>query len=894
MGLEASYDVLVLGAGGAGMRAAIAAAEAGCQVGVVCKSLLGKAHTVMAEGGIAAALANLDSGDSWQVHFGDTMRGGALLNNWRMVELYAHEVIERVIELEQWGGVFDRTERGRISQRAFGAHSWRRLAHIGDRTGLELIRTCQDRLVHTPGITVHMETTLTRLLKDGERVSGGYGYQRVTGEPVLLRAKAVVLATGGWGRMFRITSNSWEGTGDGAAMAYEAGAELKDMEFVQFHPTGMVWPPGARGILVTESVRGEGGILRNSLGERFMERYDPIKKDLSSRDVVARSIFKEVQAGRGSPHGGAFLDVTHIGAEAIHRRLPSMYEQFESLAGVDITKQPMEVAPTIHYTMGGVNVEAETAATTVPGLYAAGEVAAGLHGANRLGGNSLGDILVFGKRAGEAAAEYARGLGSLPSVDQGEIEAERRLLLRPLQEGAGENPFALHRELQEAMQAGAAIARTEESLKETLGQILELKERAERIRIPGTAAYNPGFSGARDDLFMLTVSEAIVRSALERRESRGSQWRLDYPERDPELGKVNLVARRRPSGAMEIATLERPPMPENLRLLTEGETRVAATAVADAAEARLRAKLKGKLPQVEISAEEERPQSLRIRYEDGEPLQEVKFRVWRTTGGGGGFADYKVPLMTGMVVLDAIHWIQANQAPDLACRWNCKAGKCGSCSAEINGRPSLMCKTRIDTLLELGDEVVVQPMRVFPNVGDLVTDVSWNYAVNQRIQPFTPDPKTKAPFLMYQRDIERVIEHRRCIECFLCQDVCHVLREHEGQNRFFGPRFMVRAASLEMHPKDVADRLSQLGGSGGISLCNITKCCTEVCPEHIQITDNAIIPLKERLGDRRFDPVRSLFSPRRRRYAQIGPLAEENPAAADGGVSPSRGNPKER
>ncbi len=527
MTIEASYDVLVLGAGGAGMRAAIAAAEQGCTVGVVCKSLLGKAHTVMAEGGIAAALGNLDEQDSWEVHFGDTMRGGAMVNNWRMVELYAHEVIDRVIELEQWGGVFDRTKQGRISQRAFGAHSWRRLAHIGDRTGLELIRTCQDRMVHTEGVTVHMETTLTRLLKDQDRVAGGVGYQRTTGEPVVIRAKAVVLATGGWGRMFRITSNSWEGTGDGAAMAYEAGAELKDMEFVQFHPTGMVWPPGARGILVTEAVRGEGGILRNSVGERFMARYDPVKKDLSSRDVVARSIFKEVQAGRGSPHGGAFLDVTHLGAEAIHRRLPSMYEQFHSLAGVDITKEPMEVAPTIHYTMGGINVVAETAATTVPGLYAAGECAAGLHGANRLGGNSLGDILVFGRRAGESAAEFAKQHDVLPRISQAEVEEEQALLMRPLAGGKGEDPFKLHRELQDVMQSGAAIARTEQSLTEALEQILELKERAQHIRIPGTPAYNPGFSGARDDIFMLTVSEAIVRSALERRESRGSQWRLD-------------------------------------------------------------------------------------------------------------------------------------------------------------------------------------------------------------------------------------------------------------------------------------------------------------------------------------------------------------------------------
>jgi succinate dehydrogenase / fumarate reductase flavoprotein subunit len=860
--IEASYDVLVLGAGGAGMRAAIAAAEQGCKVGVVCKSLLGKAHTVMAEGGIAAALGNLDSEDSWETHFGDTLRGGAMLNNWRMVELYSHEVIDRVVELEQWGGVFDRTKQGRISQRAFGAHSWRRLAHIGDRTGLEIIRTLQDRLVHTEGVTVHMETTLTRLLKDGDRVAGGFGYQRATGEFVVIRAKSVVMATGGWGRMFRITSNSWEGTGDGAAMAYEAGAELKDMEFVQFHPTGMVWPPGARGLLVTEAVRGEGGILRNRQGERFMERYDPVKKDLSSRDIVARSIFKEVQAGRGSPHGGAFLDVTHLGPEVIKRRLPSMYEQFHSLAGVDITTEMMEVAPTIHYTMGGINVEAETAATTVPGLYAAGEAAAGLHGANRLGGNSLGDILVFGRRAGAAAAEYAKAHPEQPAVKESELNAERELLLRPLSGEAGEDPFALHRELQDAMQSGAAIARTEESLQQALEQILELKEKSVRIRVPGTTAYNPAFSGARDDIFMLTVSEAIVRSALLRRESRGSQWRLDYLERDAELGQVNLISRKGPSGAMEIVKAPIPPMPQELLKLTEGQTRVAATAVADAAEAKLQqqAKRKGTVaPKVEVSEADEHPTNLRISYDDGLTGQTISMRVWRGNRDGGAFEEFSVPQTEGMVVLDAIHWIQANGAGDLACRWNCKAGKCGSCSAEVNGKPVLLCKTRVTEVLNLASEVVVQPMKAFPKVEDLVTDVSWNYEVNRKIQPFTPAAGEQAPFLMQQRDVERVIEQRRCIECFLCQDVCHVLREHDDKPKFFGPRFMVRMASLEMHPKDVANRLPQLWDEAGIAMCNITKCCTEVCPEHIQITDNSIIPLKERVADRHFDPIRGVL-----------------------------------
>jgi succinate dehydrogenase / fumarate reductase flavoprotein subunit len=553
-------DVLVMGAGGAGMRAAIAAAEAGCTTVVVTKSLLGKAHTVMAEGGIAAGLGNVDPGDSWEVHFADTMLGGQLINNWRMVDLYAREVIDRVYELERWGGLFDRTGDGRIMQRAFGAHSWKRLAHVGDRTGLELIRTCQDRLVHTAGSDVLMECTLTRLLQEpGGRVCGAMGYDRNTGQLVVIRAHAVVLGSGGWGRMYRHTSNSWEGTGDGAAMAYQAGAELQDMEFVQFHPTGMVWPPGARGILVTEGVRGEGGILRNSEGERFMERYDPVKKDLSSRDVVARSIYREVRAGRGSPHGGAFLDIaTRLSAAEIHRKLPSMYEQFHALAGVDITREPMEVYPTIHYTMGGVRVDAETGATTVPGLYAAGECAAGLHGANRLGGNSLGDILVFGRRAGEAAAELAHRSPSLASPSEAQIAEEERALLEPLSGGdgrPGENPYELHRALQEAMQDDAGIGRDEESLKRALQAIGELGERSRRMRVGGGRVLNPGWHTCRDVEFMLVVSEAIVRSALERRESRGSQWRFDFPEKDDRLSRVNFVAVRRGTG---MAVEERP------------------------------------------------------------------------------------------------------------------------------------------------------------------------------------------------------------------------------------------------------------------------------------------------------------------------------------------------
>ena len=562
------YDVLVIGAGGAGLRGAIAAAEAGCSVGLVCKSLLGKAHTVMAEGGIAAALGNVDPADGWQVHFADTMRGGQLLNDYRMAEIFAKEAPDRVYELERWGGLFDRTADGKILQRPFGAHTYRRLCHVGDRTGLELIRTLQDRVVHS-GVQVHMEITLTRLLKDAERIAGAFGYRREDGRFALFRAKTVILATGGWGKVYKVTSNSWECTGDGCAMAYDAGAELMDMEMVQFHPTGMVWPPGVRGILVTEAVRGEGGVLRNAKGERFMERYDPKKMDLSSRDVVSRSIYKEVQAGRGSPHGGAFLDISHRGAEYIKKKLPSMYEQFLKLADIDITKSPMEVAPTIHYVMGGVRVEAGTGATSVPGLYAAGEVAAGLHGANRLGGNSLSDLLVFGKRAGEHAAAYAKGLASAPRAEDRQAEEERSLLQRPFEGSGGENPFTLHEELQEAMGTYAGIARTGEQLAQGLDKILSLQRRAEQLHASGSMLFNPGWHACRDVRFMLTLCEAIFRSAIERKESRGAHWRLDFPDPDPAWGGRNIIAVKS-NGRMEITTRPVPPVPAELARLVQG------------------------------------------------------------------------------------------------------------------------------------------------------------------------------------------------------------------------------------------------------------------------------------------------------------------------------------
>jgi succinate dehydrogenase / fumarate reductase, flavoprotein subunit len=563
------FDVLVIGAGGAGLRAAIEASAQGARTALVCKSLLGKAHTVMAEGGIAAALANV-AADDWQTHFRDTMEGGKRLNNWRMAQLHAQEAPERVRELERWGAVFDRTREGTILQRPFGGHSAPRLAHVGDRTGLEMIRTLQDRGVHA-GIDVFMECTVSRLLREpgGGPVAGAFAYWRESGRFVVFRAKSVVLATGGIGKAYAITSNSWEYTGDGHAMAYEAGAELIDMEFVQFHPTGMVWPPGVQGILVTEAVRGEGGILRNARGERFMERYDPKRLELSTRDQVARAIYIEVKEGRGSPHGGVFLDITHRGDDFIKRKLPSMYHQFLELADVDITKQPMEVGPTVHYVMGGVRVDPETAASTVPGLFAAGEVAGGMHGANRLGGNSLSDLLVFGRRAGLGAAEYARGLGRAPEVDPAAVDAAAAEMLAPFGRQGGEDPYAVHRDLQQAMQADVGIFRAEEDLSRGLATIEALKARAERVRADGSRLYNPGWHLARDLRHMLTVSEAVARSALTRAESRGAHSRLDHPKLDPELGRVNTAVSRGADGRMQVRKTPLPEVPAELRAILD-------------------------------------------------------------------------------------------------------------------------------------------------------------------------------------------------------------------------------------------------------------------------------------------------------------------------------------
>ena len=562
------HDVLIIGAGGAGLRAAIEARAQGARVGVVTKSLLGKAHTVMAEGGIAAAMANVDAADNWRVHFRDTMRGGKMLNNWRMAQLHAQEAPDEVRELEKWGALFDRTEKGDILQRAFGGHTYKRLCHVGDRTGLELIRTVQDRAVQL-GIEVYMECAVTRLLKDGARMAGAFGYWREQGRFVVFKAKSVVLATGGIGKGWRITSNSWEYTGDGLAVAYDAGAELLDMEFVQFHPTGMVWPPGVQGILVTEAVRGEGGILRNKLGERFMERYDPKRMELSTRDLVARSIYTEVKEGRGTEHGGAYLDISHKPAEWVKKKLPSMYHQFLELADVDITKGPMEVGPTCHYMMGGLRVDAETAATNVPGLYAAGEAAAGLHGSNRLGGNSLSDLVVFGRRAGMAASQHA-GRVPDPKLDDDQVEQAAREMLAPFERAKGESPYDIHSDLQELMHDYVGIFRKAEDLQHALGELAKLRERAERVRVEGSRLFNPGWHLARDLRSLLIVAEAVTRSAQARQESRGAHSRLDYPNLDDYWGRHNNVIVR-DGETMRLTATPLPDLPEDLKKILAEE-----------------------------------------------------------------------------------------------------------------------------------------------------------------------------------------------------------------------------------------------------------------------------------------------------------------------------------
>jgi succinate dehydrogenase / fumarate reductase flavoprotein subunit len=596
------FDVLVIGAGGAGLRAAIEASATGVKVGLICKSLLGKAHTVMAEGGMAAAMGNVDDRDNWRVHFADTMRGGQYVNNWRMAELHAKEAPERVKELEAWGAVFDRTKDGRILQRNFGGHRYPRLAHVGDRTGLELIRTLQDHGIHQ-GIEVFMEHTIVSLLKDGDRVVGAFGYDRDRGRFKIFKAKAIVMATGGVGRAYKITSNSWEYTGDGQSLAYHAGAELMDMEFVQFHPTGMVWPPSVMGILVTEGVRGEGGVLKNKDGKRFMfddipDNYksqtstDPEEgwrytqgdknakrpPELLTRDHVARCIMREVKAGRGSPHGGVFLDISWIkekipnAAEHIKKKLPSMYHQFMQLANLDITKEPMEIGPTTHYIMGGIRVNGDSQMSNVPGLFAAGEAAAGLHGANRLGGNSLSDLIVFGKRAGEYAAKFAKDNGAA-RIDMAQVQDAERMALEPFERGTrssnAEGPYQVQYDLQDMMQSLVGIVRREEEMVRALDGIQKLRQREQQVGVHGHREYNPGWHTALDLKNLLTVSEAITRSAIERKESRGGHFREDYQGKDAEFGKVNVITKRNADGTMNVRRQTIPDMSPELKQVIE-------------------------------------------------------------------------------------------------------------------------------------------------------------------------------------------------------------------------------------------------------------------------------------------------------------------------------------
>ena len=582
------FDVVIVGAGGAGLRAAIAAADYGSKVALVTKSLLGKAHTVMAEGGVAAALGNVDKRDNWKVHFRDTIRGSKNLANWEMAKIHAEKAPERVRELERWGAVFDRTEEGKISQRNFGGHRYPRLAHVGDRTGLEIIRALQDHTVHKENIEVFMEYTVTTLLKSGKTVSGVLAYNRSSGELKVFEAGAVVLATGGIGKAYRVTSNSWEYTGDGHALAHLAGADLIDMEFVQFHPTGMVWPPSVKGTLVTEGVRGEGGILVNSEGKRFMFDYIPEvfaaetakseeeaeswlrgeegamrPPELLTRDVVARAIMTEVKEGRGSPHGGAFLDIaSRREADYIKRKLPSMYHQFKELATLDITKERMEVGPTTHYMMGGIKVEANTASSTVPGLYAAGEAAAGMHGANRLGGNSLSDLLVFGKIAGQSASNFAQ-TNTHVSPHGEEINKSIEDALEPFKQGT-ENPYQMHEKLQEIMETYAGIVRTGNDLEKGIKKLENLKKKLPHLHAKGDRNYNPGWHLCLDLKNMIITSLALAKAALERTESRGAHTRLDYPEYDKELGKINMIIRPSPEG-MSVIRAPLTKMPSDLK-----------------------------------------------------------------------------------------------------------------------------------------------------------------------------------------------------------------------------------------------------------------------------------------------------------------------------------------
>ena len=713
-----------------------------------------------------------------------------MLNNPRMAELHAQEAPARVRELEEWGAVFDRTRDGRILQRAFGGHSYPRLAHVGDRTGLEMIRTLQDRAV-AMGMTVYMEHTITHLTRNSAGVTGAFGYRRVDGRPVLFPAKAVILATGGIGKAFEITSNSWEYSGDGQALALRAGAELIDMEFVQFHPTGMVWPPGVRGLLVTEAVRGEGGILRNKDGKRFMWDYLPedrrarVRRDRRGGPDVGRGPraprARRTPAGRRScrpattslgrstprsrraaarPTAASSSTSATCPPDHVRRKLPSMYEQFKELADVDITAGPMEVGPTTHYIMGGIRVDADTGATTVPGLFAAGEVSGGMHGANRLGGNSLSDLLVFGQRAGAGAVAHAAALPAEPHVDPAQVRTAEEELDAPLARTDGTDPYRLREELQAVMQSLVGIFRTKEDLNVAIRKLGDIRGRAADLSGRRRPRLQPGL-------------EPRLRGPQPHRDLRG-----DRPERPRPQGEPRRPQPARPSrdqAGLGEEERRRPP-----RRRDHGGLDLAHPRDARRAPGAGRGRRSALMP------------NILMRIFRGSPKEP------------GTFAEFEVPVEEGMVVLDALHWIQAHAAPDLAVRWNCKAAKCGSCSAEVNGRPSLTCKTRLSDF-DPSEPITVEPMRAFPLIRDLVTDVSWNYEINKSIPPFSPPTDIPVEDWRWQQeDIERVQEFRKCIECFLCQDVCHVLRNHEIEKPFIGPRFLVRSAGLEMHPADQA------------------------------------------------------------------------------------------
>ena len=871
------YDVVVIGAGGAGLRAVIEARERGLRVAVVTKSLFGKAHTVMAEGGCAAAMRNVNSKDSWQVHFGDTMRGGKFLNNWRMAELHAQEAPDRVWELETYGALFDRTKDGKISQRNFGGHTYPRLAHVGDRTGLEIIRTLQQKIVslqqedfkelgdYEARIKVFHECSITDLIKDGERIAGAFGYWRETGNFILFDAPAVVLATGGIGKSFKVSSNSWEYTGDGHALALRAGSNLINMEFIQFHPTGMVWPLSVKGILVTEGVRGDGGVLKNSEGKRFMFDYiPPVFKgqyaeteeeadqwlkdndsarrtpDLLPRDEVARAIVAEVKAGRGTPHGGVYLDIaSRMPTEEIKRRLPSMYHQFIELAEVDITKDEMEVGPTCHYVMGGIEVDPDTGAAATPGLFAAGECAGGMHGSNRLGGNSLSDLLVFGRRAGLGASDYVRALSDRPKPPQDAVDEATKMALAPVR-----RPRESGEPVHAACRASAVDERPGRHHPQGsrdrggLGQARRTPGPPAERRRRGRTGVQPGLAprdrhaqhaaGQRVRGQGRTAAHREPRRAHPRRPSvdgrQLAQHAAGVPDdRGGDQRGDGAPRHRRPRGAGADATGPA----GGLRIVRAREV----------------------LHRLRIDRASGTEGLIMAAYE-------ASMRVWRGDGDGGELKDYTVEVNDGEVVLDIIHRLQATQANDLAVRWNCKAGKCGSCSAEVNGRPRLMCMTRMSTFDE-DETVTVTPLRTFPVMRDLVTDVSFNYEKARQIPSFTP-PKDLQPgeYRMQQEDVNRSQEFRKCIECFLCQNVCHVVRDHEeNKENFAGPRYHMRIAELDMHPLDTVDRKDMAQEDFGLGMCNITKCCTEVCPEHIKITDNALIPMKERVADRKYDPI---------------------------------------